>query len=51
MCRNKHGRWHWYWVREGRAFEFYAKGRSGRTYFANLIYVGEAKPMRVPPNG
>lgn len=42
--RNRCGRWHVFWQdRNGKTWEFYRKGASGRTYLRNLIYVGEVK--------
>lgn len=42
--RNRLGRWHVFWSDEqGREFEFYKKGASGKTYLQNAFYVGEIK--------
>lgn len=44
MKRNRMGRWHFYWTdADGRDWEFYRKGASGRTYLQNALYVGEIK--------
>lgn len=41
--RNKAGRWHIFWQRDGRNHEFYAPGRSQRTYLQNIIYRGRIR--------
>lgn len=44
MDRNRMGRWHFFWTdAEGRSWEFYKKGASGKTYLQNSFYVGEIK--------
>ncbi|MGG3814221.1 hypothetical protein ABEV34_21615 [Methylorubrum rhodesianum] len=44
--RNRTGRLHYFWRdRDGLAWEFYAPGRSRRSYLANLLYVGEVQRM------
>ena len=44
--RNRAGRLHYFWRdRDGLAWEFYAQGRSRRSYLANLLYVGEVRRM------
>jgi hypothetical protein len=40
LMRNRRRRWHVYWVRDGKRFEFYAPGRSSKSYLGNLLYVG-----------
>ena len=42
--RNRMGRMHFYWQdRQGRSWEFYKRGASGRTYLQNSFYLGEIK--------
>ena len=37
-------RLHFYWQdRQGRSWEFYKRGASGRTYLQNSFYLGEIK--------
>lgn len=40
FMRNSKRRWHCYWMRDGVRYEFYAKGRSSKSYLRNLIYFG-----------
>ena len=42
--RNRMGRRHFYWKdRQGRSWEFYKRGASGKTYLQNSFYIGEIK--------
>lgn len=42
--RNRSGRLHFYWRdEEGRAFEFYTKGASRRSYLRNALTLGEIR--------
>ena len=45
LVRNRAGRWHVAWERDGRRFEFYARGRSRLGYLRNLLYVGQIKEV------
>lgn len=45
MRRNRCGRWHVMWRRDGALFEFYAPGRSGKTYCQNLLYRGVVRKI------
>lgn len=41
---NRLGRLHFFWTdRDGRSWEFYKKGASGKTYLQNSLYIGEIK--------
>ena len=42
--RNRMGRLHFYWSdAQGRSWEFYKRGASGRTYIQNAVYFGEIR--------
>lgn len=41
--RNRRGRLHFYWTRDGRRYEFHAPGRSTKTYLQNSLYVGRVR--------
>lgn len=42
--RNRSGRLHFYWTdASGKAFEFYTKGASRRSYLRNAITFGEVR--------
>jgi len=41
--RNRSGRLHFYWVRGGRAYEFYSPGASRCTYLRNAIRLGAVR--------
>lgn len=43
--RNRVGRWHWYWVRDGQAWEFHAPCRSRLPYWRNALYLGVPRRM------
>jgi hypothetical protein len=44
MKRNRMGRIHFYWQdKDGRSWEFYKRGASGRNYLQNSFYFGEIK--------
>jgi hypothetical protein len=45
--RNRMGRMHFYWSSaDGRSWEFYKRGASGKTYLQNSFYIGEIKEVR-----
>jgi hypothetical protein len=45
--RNRMGRLHFYWqTSDGRTWEFYKRGASGKNYLQNALYVGEIKEVR-----
>lgn len=42
--RNRMERLHFYWSdAQGRSWEFYKRGASGRNYLQNSLYIGEIK--------
>ena len=41
--RNKRRRWHFYWVRDGKRYEFHAPGRSTKGYLRNTLYLGQVR--------
>jgi hypothetical protein len=43
--RNKHGRLHFVWSKQGARFEFYAPCRSRMTYLQNALYVGRVREV------
>lgn len=45
LIRNRAGRWHVVWERDGLRFEFYAPGRSRMTYLQNLLYRGRVREI------
>lgn len=45
--RNRMGRLHFFWkAADGRSWEFYKRGASGKTYLQNSFYIGEIKEVR-----
>ncbi|WP_256804562.1 hypothetical protein [Pseudomonas putida] len=48
FIRNKSRRWHCIWERGGKAFEFYAPGRSRMPYWRNALYLGHSREIGVP---
>lgn len=45
FIKNKRRRWHCIWERNGKRFEFYAKGRSQYPYWRNVIYFGGCREI------
>lgn len=45
LVRNRHGRWHVCWERDGRRYEFYAPGRSSLGYLRNGLYWGQIREV------
>ena len=45
--RNRCGRLHFYWERDGRRFEFYTQGASRASYLRNAIRLGEVREIGV----
>jgi hypothetical protein len=43
--RNRGGRWHLYWVRNGRRFEFHTPGASRCGYLRNAIRLGTVREI------
>lgn len=41
--RNRRRRWHFYWTRDGKRYEFHAPGRSAKSYLRNAIYRGQVR--------
>lgn len=46
VTRNRAGRFHIYWERDGRRFEFYTPGASNCSYLRNLVRVGSIREIK-----
>lgn len=46
--RNRCGRLHWIWIKDGKSYEFYAQGRASKPYWQNLLYFGEVREVKYP---
>lgn len=44
--RNRCGRLHWIWIKDGKCYEFYAQGRASKPYWQNLLYFGEVREIK-----
>lgn len=49
--RNRSGRLHFFWIRNGRRFEFYTAGASRLPYWRNALRIGEIREIgrTLPP--
>lgn len=45
--RNRSGRLHFLWEKDGVRYEFYTPGASRDSYFRNSIRIGEIRPVTV----
>jgi hypothetical protein len=45
FSRNVSGRWHCTWTKNGCEYEFYAKGRSQKSYLQNIVYIGRVRKI------
>lgn len=41
--KNRRGRIHFVWTKDGSTYEWWAKGRTAKSYISNLWYKGEVK--------